>query len=1797
MKFNRIRAVFISSCLLILLTSCGGGGGSSSGGPVDGGSTTVISQDGTETTTDADGTVTVTSPDGTVAITVPDGTKTTTTPNGTITVAATDGTVVVTESDGTKTTTTPNGTVLVATSDGTIVLTEPNGTKTTTTPNGSIIVATTDGTISTTTPDGTTTTITADGTTTVTLADGSVVGSAEVTLDNFGTAVVSAISTSNTSLIVSFRTAMDSTAENAANYSIIQKNVNAEVGKLLIYDASFLSSENQNVVLTTSPQNELFYRVSISGVNISDGTALLASIELVNDKADAINAVFAGKAQGLIDLTVADNGSGGVSGWSDTNSNGLVDDGDSISDSNGNTVVLADLSGNQQLDNWQDNDNSGDVSIGDVVSGMQDSDGDGFNDADELYGVNVFIELANGEVKVVSVTSDPNKADTDGDGLTDKEELSIGSNPRSTDTDGDGISDYIEFNVSYSDTNAQDTDLDTITDDLEHNFYHTSPLLADSDGDQLSDYEEILELNRNPRVADLPILNLRVGDVRLQIDERYSYTDENGQTISQESSTNTSLSQSENTSFSQSNGGVSETTLSASIRAGVGNGSFFGGDSGISGGVEATGGFSNTSSTSWQADTASSKESQKTVDQSISKGNELSKTSTVSREIVGARIDVDLMLFNSGSIPFSVSNIEITVLEQTGNTGKFLPVATLVSNSELITGNPLLVSLGSFNAEHGPFIFSSRDVFPNLVEALMRNPSGLVFRIANYDITDELGRNYSFASQTARDRTGGIILDYGDAEAAKRYLVATNGAQDNNNDAANANGAGYVGGFNAKNGSSVGLPINYVLQNILGLRRHDTAQDKIVAGEDTTLDSNGSNLAGDDIVETIDGNQVVSAGPNGWLETRPANDDFIENPTAINGIIAGMNKSADSRAQGDDIQLVPVGTTGISIGTIVIDPGENQLLDTMALEDDLIDFVGGYETSKSCSATSNKAGDVCRVNSDCACQVGDTEDTRCLVTPAPVSAGSCTGPQQLVRVNSMRNGDYNRGWRILSTGIQPDAADFDLITVEAGSDITMAFLQDLDKDGIYARNEFLLGSTDSATDEAVNEYFNYYGSQPACAMSPPFCDGIPDSRDSDKDGLSDYAEAYVGWKVSADGGALHQVFSSPRFSDTDGDGLDDIFEQDLRGYCDTGPNDSRSDGLCAFQSAPAVTMAEAIGISAGPDGKVETGEFGLMGDDVQLIPFGAEPFSLSWFSIPVVGPGPNGVMETMPVGDDFFESKTAIPPATDPSKRDTDLDGISDSEELAGVPVALAVVDGGNGVAETARNGDDIQRAFIDNPVFPGSVIMLPGDDGNIDSITEPNIGAGDDYFAQYDYGSGPEGTFYIFCGSNGIINTIPIGDDRYGNGDSYESSCTTGDLIIYPGINGVYETQPNNKADDTIRAAKSVTLDPLRRDTDNDSFTDGYEVAIGSDPTVVDGDDFIDSDQDGLTDKEESQLGWLVSVNGATGVLVKSSPSLPDTDFDGLPDFIERDLRTNPNKADTDGDGLSDYEEIFDFSKYSTLAAIYPGLNIPSSNQLGTGTSPILVDTDGDVLTDKQELDGFRLSITGQLGEVYVETNPLFADSDLDGLPDGFEILYSSTGGVTPRTSFVGITGSLNPVDPDTDSDGLSDNNEHVGVTSPFEADRSITFRFSSFQLKGGKKDWNWEFYTQHSNQLSPGYLSSYILNTSGVSRVLTTTNVANCGVHVNVSNGNNFFLNAERTLTMKPGEAMTLHGVVNEFTGCASTNTIECKYGFRESFSYDDIVSGVTSTSGVMTTTVIAKGVSATCSSQDIVYDIVIN
>jgi hypothetical protein len=152
------------------------------------------------------------------------------------------------------------------------------------------------------------------------------------------------------------------------------------------------------------------------------------------------------------------------------------------------------------------------------AAGAVDSDGDGLTDAQEA-----------------TLGTDPHNADTDGDGLTDGAEVNTyGTDPKDADTDNGGVPDGIEVQngtnpLNAADdatltgpnadpdgdglTNAQeaalgtdpfdaDTDNDGLKDGAEVNTYKTNPLDPDTDNDGLKDGAEVKTYKTNPLKKD-----------------------------------------------------------------------------------------------------------------------------------------------------------------------------------------------------------------------------------------------------------------------------------------------------------------------------------------------------------------------------------------------------------------------------------------------------------------------------------------------------------------------------------------------------------------------------------------------------------------------------------------------------------------------------------------------------------------------------------------------------------------------------------------------------------------------------------------------------------------------------------------------------------------------------------------------------------------------------------------------------------------------------------------------------------------------------------------------------------------------------------------------------------------------------------------------------------------------------------------------------------------------------------------------------------------------------------------------
>ncbi len=229
-----------------------------------------------------------------------------------------------------------------------------------------------------------------------------------------------------------------------------------------------------------------------------------------------------------------------------------------------------------------------------------------------------------------------------------------------------------------------------------------------------------------------------------------------------------------------------------------------------------------------------------------------------------------------------------------------------------------------------------------------------------------------------------------------------------------------------------------------------------------------------------------------------------------------------------------------------------------------------------------------------------------------------------------------------------------------------------------------------------------------------------------------------------------------------------------------------------------------------------------------------------------------------------------------------------------------------------------------------------------------------------------------------------------------------------------------------TDATSADTDLDDREDDEDGDGSTLPCEEAL----------DGIDNDGDAkfLQNDNQDNDGDQVIDDGPFGKV--PTAGLPGTEpSTWLPEGVdeEHDLcdwnevtifKTNATNADTDLEGLSDWIELF---------------TDRNGTKVGTqGTNPNLQDSDGDKLDDFSEVphivaggleECLRLYLPGFTDNVTRCTDPLNPDTDGDGLEDGFEVDTDwIPGNFIPGSVTKEQVDCSDPTNPDTDGDGLND-------------------------------------------------------------------------------------------------------------------------------------------------------------------------
>ncbi len=465
-------------------------------------------------------------------------------------------------------------------------------------------------------------------------------------------------------------------------------------------------------------------------------------------------------------------------------------------------------------------------------------------------------------------------------------------------------------------------------------------------------------------------------------------------------------------------------------------------------------------------------------------------------------------------------------------------------------------------------------------------------------------------------------------------------------------------------------------------------------------------------------------------------------------------------------------------------------------------------------------------------------------------------------------------------------------------------------------------------------------------------------------------------------------------------------------------------------------------------------------------------------------PGPNGTDPSNPDTDgDGLNDGDEATEGTNPNDADSDDDGINDGNEVNGTGPLAGVGPTNPLDADTDNDGiQDGTEAGVTTPVADpdgagpllgtNPAVFVP--DADPTTTTNPNdLDSDDDGLAD-----GAEDT-----NANGAVNGSETdADDADTDNDGVQDGTELGITTGVADPDGAGPLAGTNPATFVPDADPTTTTNPLNPDTDGDGLTDGAEDANGNglidgaesdpnDPCDPFGVYTVDTDGDGLTDCEE-QTGMDDPSTPADPNGIPTDPNNPDTDGDGLNDGDEATEGTNPNDADSDDDGINDGNEVNGTGPLAGVGPTNPldadtdndgiqdgteaGVTTPVADPDGAGpllgtnpavfvpdadptttTNPNDLDSDDDGLADGAEDTNANGAVNGS------ETDADDADTDNDGVQDGTE-LGITTGvadpdgagplaGTNPATFVPDAdpTTTTNPLNPDTDGDGLTDGAE----------------------------------------------------------------------------------------------------------------------------------------------------------------------
>ncbi len=625
---------------------------------------------------------------------------------------------------------------------------------------------------------------------------------------------------------------------------------------------------------------------------------------------------------------------------------------------------------------------------------------------------------------------------------------------------------------------------------------------------------------------------------------------------------------------------------------------------------------------------------------------------------------------------------------------------------------------------------------------------------------------------------------------------------------------------------------------------------------------------------------------------------------------------------------------------------------------------------------------------------GTTENTAnvLIITSA---VGSTPGrPASYLRANADGNGMPNP--------YDLDADGDGIIDTREG-----AIVQDTNNDGVIDSND--TGFTDADGDgwsDQVDALANLNLPNSDGSGRPNYLD-----IDADNDGIPDNIE-----------GQTTAGYIAPSGTDTDGDGIDDAYDNvdtngTFGGNANNGIIPTNTDGA---------DNPDYLDLDADNDGKPDRIE-GWDTNGNGIID-GAERSYVG-----TTDTDGDGLLDEYDVVNGIFIAGNATNstiPITYPDVDnvganrdwremvDNDKDGIVDVDDID---------DDNDGILDIEENGGFDPFADTDGDGTPNYLALTPG--VGQPAFTDTNgDGLNDFYDADKD---GIPNSLDLDVDNDGIPDLVEAGGiDTNGDGviDDLTDSDGDGLMDTYDVSNGGVNIANLDTDGDGIANYKDL-------DSDNDGIPDVVEA--GGTDANNDGriDGYTDTDGDGLSDNVDGDVGNDGTAESPSFALIITStvggtPGRPasylkaNADGSGMP---------NPYDLDADGDGINDATEsgITDASFFRGMVSGCALVNgwcslISDLSSLG------LVNSDGngkpDFLDIDSDNDGVSDNIESQSTASYVV--PADADSDGDGIADVYDFFNGMGGnGITPYDH----DGDGNPdhMDTDSDNDGAADRNE----------------------------------------------------------------------------------------------------------------------------------------------------------------------